>query len=194
MIPKIIHYCWMSDDPFPENIRKCMDSWKEKLPDYKFMLWNYDTFKRGKSSYVDSAFNSKKYAFCADYIRLYALYNYGGIYLDCDVEVLKPFDNLLERDILISKQRDVGGLEVAVFGAEKGNEFVKVCLDSYNNTIFRYPCMVMPNVIYTILRMNNFDFNKVLSYDYFSPKSCITNDINITDNTYTIHHFIGSWK
>ena len=87
MIPKIIHYCWLSNDPIPAKLKKCMDSWKKQLPDYEFMLWNFDRFAKDRSVWVSQAFDSRKYAFAADYIRLYALYNYGGIYLDMDVDI-----------------------------------------------------------------------------------------------------------
>ena len=76
MIPKIIHWCWLSDDPIPASLQKCMDSWKVYLPDYEFIHWNFQRFPKGKSKWVDEAFANKKYAFAADYIRLYALYNY----------------------------------------------------------------------------------------------------------------------
>ena len=89
MIPKIIHYCWLSNDPIPEKLQEYMKSWKEKLPDYEFKLWNFDCFDINSSQWVKEAFEAKKYAFAADYIRLYAVYNYGGIYMDMDVEVIK---------------------------------------------------------------------------------------------------------
>lgn len=95
MIPKIIHWCWLSDDPIPDKLQHYMESWKKFLPDYEFIHWNFDRFPKGKSIWVDQAFEAHKYAFAADYIRLYALYNYGGFYLDMDVEVLKSFDTLL---------------------------------------------------------------------------------------------------
>ena len=87
MISKIIHYCWLSNDPIPADLQKCMESWKKYLPDYEFMLWNFERFPKSQSKWVSDAFDNKKYAFAADYIRLYALYNYGGIYLDMDVEI-----------------------------------------------------------------------------------------------------------
>ena len=87
MIPKIIHYCWLSNDPIPSNIQHYMDSWKKYLPDYEFIHWNFDKFDKSSSRWVSEAFDNKKYAFAADYIRLYALYHYGGIYLDMDVDV-----------------------------------------------------------------------------------------------------------
>lgn len=94
MIPKIIHLCWLSGDPYPPKIQKCLESWKKFLPEYEVMLWDGNRFDLNSSSWVAQAF-AKKYAFAADYIRMYALYHYGGIYLDSDVEVLKSFDELL---------------------------------------------------------------------------------------------------
>jgi mannosyltransferase OCH1-like enzyme len=81
-----------------------MDSWKKHLPDYEFMWWNFERFDKNSSLWVKQAFESKKYAFAADYIRLHALYNYGGIYLDTDVEVLKSFDDLLDLPYFIGKE------------------------------------------------------------------------------------------
>ena len=95
MIPKIIHSCWLSGDPFPEDIQRCIDSWKAILPEYKIILWDKNRFDINSVPYVKEAFEAKKYAFCADYIRIYALYKYGGIYLDSDVMVYKSFDPFL---------------------------------------------------------------------------------------------------
>ena len=95
MIPKIIHLCWFSNDAYPKVISKCLATWDKYLKGYEIMLWNFDRFPKGKSKWVDEAFENKKYAFAADYIRAYALYNYGGIYLDSDVEVLKNLKPLL---------------------------------------------------------------------------------------------------
>ena len=120
MIPKIIHLCWMSGDPFPSDIQKCIDSWKRILPDYEIWLWDTKRFDLSTSVWVTEAYDKKKYAFCADYIRMYALFNYGGVYLDSDVEVLRSFNDLLTLPYFIgyeSKQY----FEAAVIGAEKGN-------------------------------------------------------------------------
>lgn len=80
MIPKTIHYCWLSGDPIPQDLLRCMESWQRVLPDYEFKLWNFNVFPKNSSLWVKQAFDAKKYAFAADYIRLYAVYNYGGIY------------------------------------------------------------------------------------------------------------------
>lgn len=90
MIPKIIHYCWLSNDPLPSNFIKYLNGWKQLMPDYEFMLWNFDRFDKNSSNWVKEAFDNKKYAFAADYIRLYALYNYGGIYLDLAFPPITP--------------------------------------------------------------------------------------------------------
>ena len=126
MIPKIIHYCWLSNDPYPEDLKRCMATWKEKLPDYEFMLWNFDRFDKSSSLWVQQAFDNKKYAFAADYIRLFAVYNYGGIYMDMDIEVLKSFNDLLGSDLIFAyENEEKTGIEAGCFGAQKGNPVIK---------------------------------------------------------------------
>ena len=95
MIPKIIHYCWFGKNEKSGLINACIESWKKYLPDYEIVEWNEDNFNVNCCDYVKEAYESKKWAFVSDYARLWALYNYGGIYLDTDVEVLKPFDSFL---------------------------------------------------------------------------------------------------
>ena len=95
LIPKVIHFCWLSNDPYPLKIRRCMDTWKKVMPDYEVKLWNTDNFDIDSVPYVRQAFEARKWAFAADYIRMYALYTEGGIYLDSDVKILKRFDDFL---------------------------------------------------------------------------------------------------
>lgn len=135
MIPKIIHYCWLSNDPIPEKLQEYMKSWKEKLPDYEFKLWNFDCFDINSSQWVKEAFEAKKYAFAADYIRLYAVYNYGGIYMDMDVEVIKSFNPLLNNDYLLGYENQIG-IEAGIFGASPKADWVKLILDYYQNKSF----------------------------------------------------------
>ena len=99
MIPKIIHYCWLSGEPYPEKIRKCIASWKEILPDYTIKLWDMNSFDVNSIDFVREAVSVRKWAFAADYIRLYALYTEGGIYLDSDVLVRKSFNPFLDNDL-----------------------------------------------------------------------------------------------
>lgn len=210
-IQKTIHYCWFSDEPFPPLILKCLKSWEKYLPNYKFRLWNYETFPRGKSIWVDEAVDAGKYAFAADYIRAYALYTEGGIYLDSDVEVLKSFDDLLYLPYFIGKEN--GGLiEAAVMGSEKGNNLFRYLLNYYDekkhfrNTSGELDTTALPKIIMDIINKDfvpiyvnsvdgiNDDKTKcfILPWDYFSPKAK-NGKISISQNTYTIHHFNGGW-
>lgn len=212
MIPKIIHYCWLSSDPYPDKIQKCIDSWKRILPDYEIIHWNFDLFPRGKSKWVDQAFDCHKYAFAADYIRLYALYHYGGIYLDSDVEVLKSFDDLLVLPYFLGRENTPSGVEAATLGCEKGNVLIKAMYESYENREFNDTSVNTEEPLPFIFRrciesrfeyreINNiqeFDLDphvvNVFPFDYFSPKHWKTKEMQMSDNTYSIHHFAASWK
>lgn len=101
-----------------------MDSWKKFLPDYEFVLWDLERFDIKTSQWVKEAFEARKYAFAADYIRLYAVYNYGGIYMDMDVEVVRPFDDLLASPYILGLESEKG-VEAGVFGAERYSLLVK---------------------------------------------------------------------
>jgi hypothetical protein len=215
MIPKIIHFCWLSKDPYPKQIQHCMDSWEKYLPDYKMMHWNFDIFDINQSLWVKQAFETKNYAFAADYIRLYSLFTNGGIYLDTDVEVIKKFDDLLNQSYFIGEENSpTRKIEAAVIGAEKETEWVKKCLDYYKDRVFVDKDGIcdtkpLPDIILSVLQQN-YELNyvwhpnkfvndnriiSVLPIDYFSPKKW--NDatvFNVTSNTYTIHHFNASWK
>ena len=135
MIPKIIHLCWLSGDSYPPKISKCLSTWKKFLPDYEVILWDTKRFNLNSSIWVRQAFEKKKYAFAADYIRFYALYHYGGIYLDSDVEVLKSFDDLLDLPYFIGAEK-AQTPEAAIIGAEKGCDWIKLCLDYYKDRPF----------------------------------------------------------
>ena len=95
MIPRIIHYCWFGRGPMPEMAQRCIASWHRYMPDYKYKLWDENNFDINSNIYVREAYEAHKYAFVSDYVRLFALYNEGGIYMDTDVEVLKHYDDLL---------------------------------------------------------------------------------------------------
>lgn len=158
MIPKIIHFCWLSGDPYPQKIRKCMKTWKRIMPDYEVKLWNMETFDISTAPiYVQEAIKARKWAFAADYIRMYALYTEGGIYLDSDVKILKRFDEFLNYSFFSSLEYHpsqleqtgsihritpegkrigndyISGMQIqaAVMGAEPQCPFVKDVLDWY---------------------------------------------------------------
>lgn len=212
MIPKIIHYCWLSNDPFPDSIQKCIDSWNKYLPGYELMLWNYDRFPRGKSKWVDQAFDNHKYAFAADYIRLYALYQYGGIYLDSDVEVLRPFDELLELPYFIGQEKTPFGIEAATLGFPPKSQFIKDLLDRYENRNFikedgAFDEEPLPRIFrryiasrynyHVISGVKDFAYTNdtinVFTPEYFSPKHYASKEMEVTPQTFSIHHYAGSW-
>lgn len=211
MIPKIIHYCWLSGDPIPSNLQKCMNTWEKYLPDYEFILWDLNRFDIEQSLWVKQAFEAKKYAFAADYIRLFAVYTYGGFYLDMDIEVVKSLDSLLSQKYAFAQERPEGGVEAGVFGAEKGFEYIKQCLSYYKDREFilndgSYDTRPLPSIMYEVMNDNytielrkgievNSKDNVIEWYspDYFTCKSYLSGKIKRTKNTYTIHHFAGSW-
>lgn len=196
MIPKIIHYCWLSGDPIPENLQSCMKSWKEKLPDYEFMLWDFNRFDINSSIWVKEAFKARKYAFAADYIRLFALYNYGGIYMDMDVEVLKTFNDLLDRKYLLAYE-EKNRIEAGIMGSEPKAEWLRKSLEYYKDRSFykkdgEIDNRPLPMILNEIIS-GNFPGMHIMGTDVFTTKSMKTGKIIITENSYTIHHFAGSW-
>ncbi len=213
MIPKIIHWCWLSDDPLPKEIQECVNSWDKVLPDYEIKKWDFSVFPKGKSRWVDQAFEARKFAFAADYIRNYALYTEGGIYLDSDVEVLKSFNPLLHLPYFLGYENGSGCIEAAVMGAEGGNPIFKMLLDYYDTHDFvkmdgSYDILPLPRRLreqwsphYDSVPIENpeefvRDEKKlcILPYDYFSPIHLETRGLMKTDRTYSIHHFAASWS
>lgn len=199
MIPKIIHYCWLSNDPIPDNLKKYMESWKKHLSGYEFVKWDFSIFEKNSSIWVSEAFDNKKYAFAADYIRLYAIYTYGGIYMDMDIEVLKDFDSLLNNQYMLAYERpNKTWIEAGCFGAEKNNVYIKKCLDYYENRHFikqdgSYDLLPLPQIMAKVIEENKFIFD-IYSWKYFTAKSFDTGKEYPDDKSFTIHHFAGSWK
>ncbi len=194
MIPKIIHFCWLSNDPYPELITQCIKSWKNILPDYEFKLWNLSCPDIAGNKWVQQAFENKKYAFAADYVRFYALFNYGGIYLDADVEVLKSFNDLLDRHEFLGEEC-AGDIEAAVMGAEKGSLWVGECLNHYSGRSFvkedgKFDMRPVPLLVNEVAKKYNLE---IMPYTVFSPKNYHVGRIYANESSYTIHHFDGKW-
>lgn len=220
MIPKIIHFCWLSGDPFPKDIVGCLESWKTVLKDYELWLWGKKPkdclelhviekpFDVEAVLWCKQAFEAKKYAFAADYIRVFAVYTYGGIYLDSDVMMYKSFDDLLELPYFLGEDA-VHCFEPAIFGAEKGFPWVKDVLDWYKGRLFSYPDGTtgqrgLPVVFHDVLSSKyKFELSKRGTYDYKSetirifPKEYFNSRNYIkpirTSESYCSHYFVGSW-
>jgi len=209
MIPKIIHYCWISGDEYPAKIKTCVASWKKNLPDYEMRKWDASNFDMNVTAWTKEAYESHKYAFVADYIRFYALYNYGGIYLDCDVEVLKSFDDFLQYDTFWGYEY-TGMPEAAVIGAAKNQAWLQKCLLWYHTHPFfdnkgKQSRVLAPYILKygyeKTMDKKLIDLGEpvvqdntiILPYDYFSPKNYYSGKIEITNNSYTVHHFESTW-
>lgn len=199
MIPKIIHYCWLSEDPVPAELQNYIASWKKYLKDYEFIKWDFTRFDKNSSVWVQEAFDNKKYAFACDYIRLYALYHMGGIYMDMDIEVLKSFDKLLDKNRMMAKERpDQNWIEAGCFGAEKEDPFLYACLKYYENKHFInekgvFEDTPLPRIMSKVYDENKYSF-ELYNWHYFTNKSYETGKIETTQKSYAIHHFAGSWK
>lgn len=207
MIPKKIHYIWIGNQSKSESIIKCIDSWKKYLPDYQFFEWGNDILKEIDNLYVTEALNSKKWAFVSDYIRLYVLKKYGGIYLDTDVVVTQPFTPFLSLDFFMGYEPYEKSVipMTAVIGASKNNPIIKNLLHQYNHLNFikksgEYD--LTPNTHrfsqyfqtkYELYFEENGDIiTKIdkLSYIYPTNFFCKNTDSKLN---YSIHLFNGSW-
>lgn len=207
MIPKIIHYCWFGRGELPPLAKKCLESWKKYCPDYEIKEWNEDNFDINAYPYVKEAYQKRRFAFVADVVRLYALYHEGGIYMDTDVEVLKPLDRFLSHHAF-SGFEDEEHVSTGIMASEKGGKWAKDNLDDYEGRHFLREdgSVDLTTNVETITRYmlplgfkqnNTFqDFPNLITIypkDFFSPKSYKDGQIYLTNNTYTIHHFAGSW-
>jgi len=205
MIPKIIHYCWFGENPYPEVVEKCKLSWEKYLPDFEIVEWNEKNFDINSNIFVKEAYEAKKFAFVSDYVRLYVLYNYGGIYLDSDVEVIKPLNPFLQHKAFTGGESD-NTCVTGTMGAEKNHPWIKKLLDYYDNRSFLQEGDYISNTkIITKITKEMYGFESsshyvnfndelhIYPFDFFCAKDFETGKIKITNNTYTIHHFNGSW-
>jgi len=212
MIPKTMHYVWFSET-IPEKLQGYIDGWQRVMPDYKIIKWNNENFDIHSVKWVEQALENKKYAFAADYVRLWALYNYGGIYLDTDVEVFKPFDDLLNLPYFLGMEYSSGIIGTGTLGVEPKLGWIKDCLEYYKGKIFILPngelsIEPIPHIMLKILgkryglkRIKNIkDFDRksekiqILPVEFFSPKSFDSEKFTVAKNTYSVHYFEKSWN
>ncbi|MBT2642197.1 glycosyl transferase [Bacillus sp. ISL-41] len=206
-IPKTIHYCWFGGKEKPDLVKRCIESWRKHLPDYQLTEWNEINFNIEKNYYVKEAYQSGKYAFVSDFARVYALYHYGGIYLDTDVEVYKPFDDLLHHPSFWGFEQG-NYIATSTIGAEKGNPLIKQFLDSYNGKTFinedgSHNQLTNVALITQLLKWfglkTNGNYQEIegmgvfYPQTFFSPYDYINCQSLETDQTYTVHHFYKSW-
>lgn len=220
-IPRTIHLIWFGGSPFPPIVQKCVDSWKSKCPDYNIAIWNEDSFDLNSNVFVMEAARAKKWAFVSDYVRLYVLYNYGGVYIDSDVEVLKNFDELLEDEHVVTGYSNASWIPAGFMAAEPHNVWVGELLAYYNNRHFIYEDgtydMTVNNEIITNISERDFGFKigdlyikrgevRLYPREFFHPYKRrvfdftednlknLSHFFNIDPhNTYCVHYSMGSW-
>ena len=206
-IPKVIHYCWFGKGKMPPLAEKCIASWKKYCPDYEIVCHNEDNFNISENRYAQEAYDAGKWAFVSDYVRLKVLYENGGIYLDTDVEIIKPIDDLIKGTGYMGFD-DNGVISTGLgFACEKGNELIKILLADYDDISFvrpdgSYDTTPCPDRNTETLKKLGMDFSineqifmgiRILPEDYLCPMKYYTGKKIITKNTYSIHHFCASW-
>ena len=221
MIPKIIHYIWLGKNPLPKEMQECLDSWKRHMPEYELKCWDDSCLGEFDNIFIKEALLERKFAFASDVIRLYALYKYGGIYMDTDVMVYKSFDPLLENQAFIGRENSMHQightmevyLTTCCFGAEKGNSFIKRCLDYYEGRHFitsgdrSLPAclrmdMTLNSYLFTVFA-KEIGFKSSVLADYIQksqdnvltiyPKRYFDSTTN-TPDTFTKHLALGTWR
>jgi len=206
MIPKKIHYCWFGGNPLPELAQKCIASWKKFCPDYEIIRWDESNFDVNCCAYVREAYEAKKWAFVTDYVRLYVLFEFGGVYMDTDCELLKPINDFLRYDT-VSGFESKNYIPTALWGSIAHAPILEELMRDYDDAHFlkadgsldRTPNVVritdsllkhglcLNNTLQTIAGFTLFP------KEYFCPKVYSTGELRITPNTVCIHHFDGSW-
>lgn len=211
MIPKIIHYCWFGGKELPESAKKCIASWKKYCPDYKIIQWDESNFDMKTNLFIEQAYANRKYAFVSDFARFQVLRDTGGIYLDTDVELIKPLDDLLSNKAFMGfekiKDKVTGVAPGLIIGTEPQQQFIIDMIDLYNHLEFcdannerTAKSVVEYMTNYLIDKGCELTDKKQLVQDiviypseYFCPKDYESGEINLSEATYSIHHYDSSW-
>lgn len=206
LIPKIIHYVWLGGRELSGEAAEYVAEWKRMCPDYRIVAWTEDNVDLDECDYVKEAYAAKEYAFVADYIRLKALYEYGGIYLDTDVKLFRSFDGLLGYRAVLGFE-DPTVLSSAVIMAAPKEKWVGDLLKYYRATHFKEKRNILPNtVLFTQYfkeymglkgggRQQTLQNGEIFigKRSLFSGKSFFTGEIRTDEDTIALHMFDGSW-
>ncbi|MBE8719325.1 glycosyltransferase family 32 protein [Sphingobacterium pedocola] len=221
MIPKIIHYSWFSEEPIPSHIQELMMTWKKLMPDYEYVLWDGKKLADINNTFANEAVSVRKWAFASDFLRLYAVYHYGGIWFDTDIQVFKSFDSVLDNRVFIANEAGAKGygkkyhwLTAHCFGAEKGHPFIKDCLDFYTERHFirttskkfppnfQFDLTICPEIMATVADNYGYD-----NYGFRDDEQLLKEGIHVYPSdyfdspqyksmkrVYSIHREAGSWR
>ena len=204
----MIHYFWFGNNKMPDLALKCIESWKKFCPDYEIKLWNEKNYDVTKNQYMYETYKSGKFGFTADFARLDVIYEYGGIYLDTDVELIKPIDNILNNHAFMGFETERTVALGLGFGAEAGNQIIYEMREVYKNERFIKPdgtLNLIPSPSYQtrVLKVHGLnslgeeqiidDLCHVYPKTVFNPCDMDTMKIDITSSTVSIHHYMQSW-
>lgn len=207
LIPKKIHYMWFGGKKIPQQLQKCIYSWQKFCPDYEIVRWDESNYDIHKNIFLSQAYDNQRYGFVPDFARIDILYNYGGIYLDTDVELKKNIDDLLYQEAFCSVEKwqviNFGGCSGAVKGHKSLEPFLKNwskrqiiredgSLENISSGLIDTSIAIKSGYkingrTQSIMGMN------IYTYDYFHPYDYMTGRLDMTDNTYSVHHFNGGW-
>lgn len=199
MIPKKIHYVWVGGKKKPKDIERCIKSWEKNLKGYEIKEWNENNFDINSHPFTKSAYENKKWAYVSDYIRMYALYNEGGIYLDTDNLVLDNLEKFLNDKAFVGFENK-NYPYTAAFGCEKGHPLVKKVLEYYEGKKFEFDSEDQMKTVNT----------KIVSDILINEFGCIVNNkeqvikagihvypdyilCNPSEESSVIHIFTGTW-
>ena len=206
MIPKTIHYCWFGRNPKPKLALKCIESWKRFCPDYEIMEWNEDNFDLSCNPFVEEAYSTKKWAFVTDYVRLWAIYSMGGVYMDTDVELVNPIDSFLHHQAF-SGFESPQHVPTGLMGGEKNHPVYGELLRYYDDRHFirsdgELDVTTNTKIITSMMKAKGLlcdnTYQEIDGFafyptEFFCPKDPSTGIIAATKNTHAIHHFDASW-
>lgn len=210
MIPHTIHYCWFGGKPLPKSAIKCINSWKKYFPGWEIRQWDESNFDINAIPYTREAAEKSKWAFVSDYARFWILYNYGGVYFDTDVEVIRPMDDIIKRGAFMGFEKSHTGLGVNSglgIASEKKSSTYKTILDHYSRLHFidnngkMLPGTVVKHIT-DVLTESGLTVNDTIQQvaditlypnEYFNPLDDATGKLNITSNTRSIHHYAKTW-
>lgn len=209
MIPKTIHYCWFGRNPLPPLAERCMASWRKFMPDYEIKVWNEDNFDVNAIPYTAEAYKAKKYAFVSDYARFWIVFNYGGVYFDTDVEVIKPMDDILANGAYMGFEWNPGRMATGYvnpglgFAAERGNTVIGMIMRHYCTLHFNGTSQTVVHHATNILVGLGLEKKvgiqcvggiNIYPSEFFAPIHFVTHRIHITENTHTVHQYMASWS
>lgn len=210
-IPRVIHYCWFGGNPLPEPALKCIESWKKFCPGYEIKCWDESNYNIHACPYIEEAYEEKKWAFVSDYARFDILYQYGGIYFDVDVELIAPIEDILDRGPFFGVERSMENKMLVAPGlgmaAYPQIPFYGEILEEYRKKRYKNPDGTSNQVTvvqYTTEILTRYDLKQkdvpqevagiwIYPWDYFCPIMYQTDEIEITENTRSIHHYHSSW-